>query len=211
MARKKEPRIVRTSGVENSANGKYFYWKCAVSGIETFADKKRFKAIVKNYGSEEKLVKAYVLRPVQKYLKAGFHAATIAEMAQKNNGKLPALDVAFSDETVVLTKKQPRKGSKQASVTTTDVVGELAVEIEPVVVYPWTGNPDFFKSPQVPVWVGEITKDVCLYPNRNLTNKCRGCSVYAECACAAKFTEENWSNPIEGEELKITPLVSFHN
>lgn len=204
MPRKAQPRKILPSGIEQSANGKYFYWKCTVSGLETFADEKRFKDIICKYGSEEKLFKTYVLRPVKKYVEAGFDPETIKEIAKKNDGKLPDLDNLPKNKTPVMPKKQPQNPVKTVSVGVEEIPAA-----EPVKVYPWSGNPDFFKSTTTVLSVGETTKEVCLYPNRHLDNECRGCSIYAECACAAKFSEEDWRKPSKRGEVKITPIRSF--
>ncbi len=204
MPRKAQPRIVRPSGIEQSANGKYFYWKCNISGLQTFADEARFKDVVEKYGCEEKLFKTYVLRPAKKYADAGFDAQTIKEIAKKHGGKLPSLDKAQADKTPVKSKKGPKKGISEA-----DEVKISVVEVEPVKVYVWSGNPDYFKSPAVSLPVGEVTKTACLYPNRQLDNDCRGCSIYAECACPAKFSEEDWKKPSKRGQVKITPIAAF--
>ena len=107
MPRKAEPRIKRPSGIETSANGKYYYWKCNVSGLETFAPEERFKEVVAKYGSEEKLFKTYVLRPVQKYIDNGFDAEYIKSLIKANKGKLPPKDETAKERKEAL--KMPRK------------------------------------------------------------------------------------------------------
>lgn len=204
MPRKAQPRIVRPSGIEQSANGKYFYWKCTVSGLETFAPEPRFKDVVKNYGSEEKLFKTYVLRPAKKYLEAGFDAESIKEIAEKNNGKLPDLDAGSKARKADLPKKTRKKGLKQYA--TSEVVNEVELGAEPIKIYPWSGNPDYFKSPAVPLTVSDVTKEVCLYPNRYLSDECYGCPVYANCMLSIKFKEEDWKKPRKRNEVKITPI-----
>ena len=207
MPRKAQPRITRPSGIQTSANGKYYYWCCTVSGLETFADEPRFKDIVKKFGSEEKLFKTYVLRPVKKYLDAGFDAETIKQIAVKNDGKLPSLDDQTPPNKVaVKPSKQPTKGTEQLAVGKVEAVEHVP---EPIKVYPWSGNPDFFKSTPSPVAVSEITKEVCLYPNRQLDNDCHGCSIYTQCACPSKFSEEDWKKPNKRNQVKITPIKVF--
>lgn len=198
MPRKAQPRQTLPSGIQRSANGNYFYWHCTVSGLETFADENRFKDVVKKYGSEEKLFKSFVLRPVKKYVEAGFSPETIKEIAQKHNGKLPSLDDGADAE-------MPKKQRKQPPLAT----GNAHVEVEPIKVYPWTGNPDFFKSPESAMSVADVTREACLYPNRQLDDECRGCPVYAECICSAKFSEDDWKKASRKKEVKITPIRSF--
>lgn len=217
MPRKAQPRIKRPSGIEQSANGKYFYWKCNISGLETFADEKRFNEVVKNYGSEEKLFKEYVLRPAQKYIDAGFDATYVRELAERSGGKLPRLDAgekARKKEIKELTgKKRGRKpklknfasGESIETVINSDGVSEEVVRK----VYPWSGNPDYFRSPPSMMDVSEATKDTCLYPNRYLDDSCYGCPVYANCTCKLKMGEEDWKQPKKKQDVKITPIRAF--
>ena len=163
MARKSIARIVRASGIETSGNGKYFYWKCIVSGQETFAPEPRFKDVVKKYGSEEKLFKTYVLRPVQKYVDAGWDADSIIAILKENDGKLPALDNKPA---------KPTKASKNLPVCEVELVKQP--EQPKVLIFPWSGNPDYFKSPHVPLNFENETKNSCVYPNRNLNDRCYG-------------------------------------
>lgn len=210
MPRKAQPRKTRPSGIQTSANGKYFYWKCNVSGLETFADEKRFKDVVKNYGSEEKLFKTYVLRPAKKYVEAGFSPESIKEIASRNNGKLPDLDAASKARKAAMPKKPRKKRLGQFAVETVEVKDAVTGSAETVKVYPWTGNPDYFKGTGTSaVAVEEASKDICFYPNRNLDDDCRNCPVYDKCVCPAKFSEEDWKKPRKRDEVKITPIKSF--
>jgi hypothetical protein len=190
MARKAIPRIVRSSGIEMSANGNYYYWKCTVSGKETFAPEPRFKDVVKKYGSEEKLFKEYVLRPVQKYVAAGFDAVAIKAIIEANDGELPSLDDAKV---------------KQIKVGSIDV---LSQPVEPKVeIFPWSGNPDYFKSAPSVFSIEEETKNSCVYPNRNLNDQCFGCSIYDKCQSAAKYSKEDMKKP--KNQVKIKEVDSF--
>jgi hypothetical protein len=190
MPRKAQPRITRPSGIQTSANGKYYYWKCNVSGQETFAPEPRFNDVVKKYGSEEKLLKEYVLRPVQKYVDAGFDSETIKNIIKANNGELPSLD----DVKV-----------KQIKVNSIDVAFQ---PIEPKVqIFPWSGNPDYFKSKPSVFSIEEETKNSCVYPNRNLDDKCFGCSVYEQCRSSAKYSKEDMKKPKTA--VKIKEVDSF--
>lgn len=204
MARKAQPRIVRPSGVETSANGKYFYWYCTVSGQETFAPEPRFNEVVKKYGSEEKLVAQYVLRPVQKYIEAGWDAEGIKAILESNDGKLPPLDSK---------PVKAAKNTKEKKRSVKDLaVSEMAVEGQPeepkIKFFPWSGNPDYFKSTPKPFNVAEESKTACLYPNKNLNDACYGCSVYDLCQCSAKLGEADWKNT-KRNEVKTKKLASF--
>ena len=204
MPRKSTPRIVRASGIETSGNGMYFYWKCNVSGKETFAPEDRFNDVVKKYGSEEKLFKNYVLRPVQKYVDAGWDADAIKAIMNANEGDLPRLE-GKTKPTHAPKGKRGRKPNK--TTLALKVVTESGVVVESS-VYPWTNNPDYFKSTHVPVSIEELTKNACAYPNRNLNDRCFGCSVYDVCQSTAKYSLEDMKKKTSSS--KITKLESFN-
>ena len=211
MPRKAIPRITRPSGIEVSGNGNYYYWKCNVSGLETFAPEDRFNEVVAKYGSEEKLFKTYILRPVQKYIDRGFDAEHIKAVIKANYGKLPPLDANLKERKKAL-KKPRKKRLKQFAVG--EMVGQITTEsgsIEEVKqrIYPWTGNPDFFKSVPSTINIAEETKSSCMFPNRYLDDMCHGCRVYAECQSELKYTEADWKAPKNRGETKITPINPF--
>lgn len=209
MARKASPRITRPSGVETSSNGKYFYWYCNISGQETFAPEPRFKDVVKKYGSEEKLFKTFVLRPVQKYVDAGFDAEMIKEIIKSNSGKLPSIDKKpFKDKSLKNERKQRLKRFSTATVQSLEMNSSGNYEEVKVPVFPWSGNPDYFKSPTKPFNVAEESKTACLYPNKNLNDACYGCPVYDLCQCSAKLGESDWKNT-KRNEVKTKKLESF--
>jgi hypothetical protein len=197
MPRKAQPRIVRPSGIEQSANGSYYYWKCNVSGKETFAPEARFNDVVKNYGGEEKLFNEYVLRSVQKYVSEGFDAETIKSIMDANDGTLPNLD------------KKPIKEKKDKRRTINALsVGEIEVASEPKVqIFPWSGNPDYFRSPPSVFSVEDESRNACIYPNRNLDDQCLGCSIYDRCHSSAKFSKDDMNKP--KHQIKIKKVNSF--
>ena len=203
MPRKSIPRIVRPSGIEATTNGKYYYWWCNVSGQETFAPEPRFKDVVKKYGTEEKLFKNYVLRPVQKYVDAGWDSDSIIAILKANDGKLPPLDNKAA-KAVKSTKEKKRSVKNLA-------VGEMEVHNQPtepkVLIFPWSGNPDYFKSTSVPFSLEVETKSNCVYPNRNLDDRCFGCSVYDVCQSTAKYSVEEMKKPKASG--KVTKIDSF--
>jgi len=199
MPRKSIARIVRPSGIETSGNGKYFYWKCIVSGQETFAPEPRFKDVVKKYGTEEKLFKNYVLRPVQKYVDAGWDSDSIIAILKANDGKLPALN----NKAANAVKKS--KSSKNLSVCEVELIKQP--EQPKVLIFPWSGNPDYFKSPHVPLNFENETKNSCVYPNRNLNDRCFGCSVYDVCQSSVKYSLEDMHKKISAG--KVAKLKSY--
>jgi hypothetical protein len=209
MARKASPRITRPSGVETSSNGKYFYWYCTVSGQETFAPEPRFNEVVKKYGSEEKLFKTFVLRPVQKYVDSGFDAETIKEIIKNNDGKLPPLDKKpFKDKSLKNERKQRLKRFSTTTVQSIEMNSDGNYEEVKVPVFPWSGNPDYFKSAPSVFNVADESKTACIYPNRQLNDACYGCTVYSVCQCSAKLGEADWKNT-KRNEVKTKKLESF--
>jgi hypothetical protein len=205
MPRKASPRIKLPSGVETSANGNYFYWKCNVTGKETFADKARFAAVVQNYGSESKLVKEYVLAPVKKYLNAGFDVDAIKGIMEANGGDLPKLE-AKGKPTHTPKKKRGRKPKETALPA---VVKDESGEVVSNEKYPWSSNPDYFKSVPTPMSIEETTKDSCAYPNRYLDVLCKGCSIYDQCAFNGKYSEKDWKGSKVRNEVVVKKLDSF--
>lgn len=215
MPRKVQPRLKRPSGIEVSANGKYFYWRCVVSDLETFAPEARFKEVVAKYGSEEKLFKTYVLRPVQKMLNNGFDVKHIKELIEANKGKLPKKSAEDRERKKAIkdAKKPRKKGLKQFAL------GELKVEettssgsVEAVAqkIYPWTGNPDYFRSPPTVLNIGDETKNACLYPSRRLDNLCEGCTVFEQCVSSVRVSNEERHDPKHHKRSpKITKINSF--
>ena len=199
MPRKSIARIVRPSGIETSGNGKYFYWKCIVSGQETFAPEPRFKDVVKKYGTEEKLFKNYVLRPVQKYVDAGWDSDSILAILKSNDGKLPALN----NKAAKAVKKS--KTSKNLPVCEVEMVKQP--EQPKVLIFPWSGNPDYFKSPHVPLNFENETKNSCVYPNRNLNDRCFGCSIYDVCQSSVKYSLDDMKKTTSS--AKVAKLKSF--
>lgn len=196
-------QVLRPSGIVASKDGKYFYWWCTVSGIATFASAERFKTVVERYGSEEKLVKEFVSRPAQKYLDADFTAEQIRGMVIK--GKLgPLGGKPKKIEKVKKVKKATLKTFAVAKIEVAVTTGTGSIEIQNVPVYPWSGNPDYFKSTGTPpLSVEEATKDSCALPNRYLDDECRNCPLYDRCTFKGKFTAEDWKKP----RSKAGPIV----
>jgi len=202
MPRKSIARIVRPSGIETSGNGKYFYWKCIVSGQETFAPKPRFKDVVKKYGTEEKLFKTYVLRPVQKYVDAGWDFDSIIAILKQNGGKLPALD----NNPIKVVKSTKKKKRILNNIAMDNGVVKQPEQPE-VQIFPWSGNPDYFKSEPTPFSFENETKNSCVYPNINLDDRCFGCSIYNLCCSSVKYSLEDMKKKTSSS--KVTKLQSF--
>ena len=195
----KAKRTIRPSGVEQTES--MFYWKCSVSGLIMFATPERFADVVKKFGSEEKLVKTYVLRPVKKYLDAGYTAEQIKSIIEKNDGKLPALDAVAAPAVSRVEKKRVVETVRVVEVKPIEQPKE-----KPPVVYDWQGNPDYFKGAPSPISIEHDTKEACFYPNRNIDNQCRECSIYGQCNCSAKYSLEDQKKP-RRNEVKIKAIL----
>lgn len=212
MPRKSSPHIVRPSGIESNPNETAFFWKCNASGQVTFADPIRFKEIVEKYGSEENLFKTYVLRSAQKYLDAGYAVEQIRALSVKHGGKLPRFSETESIPNAVVSPVIAVRTVKKAA-TSADVgtpVPSDRIELPKPVVYPWSANPDYFKSPPRPFDVAEESKTTCIYPNHHLDTECHGCPVYDQCRCELKLGEAAWKNPVKRNQVVKKAINSFN-
>lgn len=204
MPRKAQPRITRSSGIQQTANGNYYYWKCIVSGQETFAPEPRFKEVVKKYGSEEKLFKTYVLRPVQKYVDAGWDSDAIKTILGENDGVLPPLDQ--KPVKAIKGTQEKKRSIKNLGVVSVEV--STQPEQPKIQFFPWSGNPDYFKSVAKAFSIADMTKESCAYPNRYLDDQCFGCSIYDACVCVAKMTKEEMKK--QKEPTKVKKINSYN-
>lgn len=205
------------SGVKASEDGKYHYWQCSVSGIETFAKPDYWVSIMAKFGSEENLVKTYVCQKAKRMLAEGMTQAEIiaavasgtTTVAKKEKKEIKAIKA----ERKALTTKKRAKGLKSFAIGSVEVArttdsGSIAVEKIPV--YPWQGNPDYFGSrTQSTLSIAEATREACAFPAKNLDDECRGCPFHAECKCSARFSEEDWKKPRSKGGVKVTQIKSF--
>ncbi len=205
-------QVRRPSGIVASKDGKYFYWKCTVSGVSTFASAERFVSILERFGSEENLFKTFVCRPAQKYIDGGVSADEIRKLTV--GGKLPPYE-GKSKVTELPTKAvKASKATKNAvivaevEVTTPAPAAPVVIEPPKVVVYAWSGNPDYFKSVETKATIADLTREACQYPNRLLDNQCHGCSFYNECICPSKMGPADWAKP-RGPGVKAKKINSF--
>lgn len=200
------------SGVIASKDRKYFYWSCSKTGLKTFANADRFKKILQTYGTEDKLVKTFVASPVKKYLSEGWDIDAIKAIIESNSGKLPPVGGKKKAVEKVKKTRKPRLKSFAVGSLTVPVQqmsGSFEVETKPV--YPWSNDPDYFRSSPSPVNVGEATKDSCAYPNRYLDDRCQGCSLYDKCNFKSKYTPEDWKKGSPRNEVKVKVLKSFES
>lgn len=199
------------SGVVASKDRKYYYWQCSKTGLQTFANAERFKKVLAVYKTEANLVKTFVAAPVKKYLAADFELETIKNIIKNNGGKLPP--IGGKKKKIEKVKKVRRKSLKSFAVGKVEVkvqtpTGSFEVEAKPV--YPWSDNPDYFKTTtNAPLSIEAMTTESCAYPNRYLDDECRNCPIYDRCALKIKYTPEDWKKPAKRNEVKIKVLKSF--
>jgi len=177
-----DPNLIATSKC-----GKYVYPVDAISSAKTFAPVDYFiKNVQDNYGgSIERFVKEYVTRETKKYLAAGYTAEQIRDMASKcKNNKLPKINVKLKKHPN-MPKKERKKRLASHAETSVVVINEEGKE-ERVRTYPWTGNPDYFRSEPAYTNIAEVTKEACLMPHIHLDDDCHGCKYYDVCLCPLK-------------------------
>lgn len=165
--------------IDISKDGKYVYPVDCVTGHRTFAPIDYFKKMVqtKYAGSIERFVKEYVTRETKKYLAAGYTKEQIKDIASKSkNFKLPKIaNKSKKDERV------PKKERKKRMASTNETVTNSSGEQEVIKIYPWTNNPDYFRSTPVPMDMAEATKTACWRPDIFLDEECYGCPYYDIC------------------------------
>ncbi|NDB83776.1 MAG: hypothetical protein EB127_13775 [Alphaproteobacteria bacterium] len=164
--------------IDVSKDGKYVYPVDSVTGHRTFAPIDYFKNMVqKKYGgSVEKFVKEYVTRETKKYLASGYTKEQVRDIASKcKNFKLPKIAKPKKDPRVP--KKERKKRIEATSETVTNNYGEQEV----IKTYPWSNNPDYFRSPHTPMDMAAATKDACWRPDVYLDDDCFGCPYYEIC------------------------------
>jgi hypothetical protein len=209
------------SGVKVSNDGKYHYWQCSVSGLETFAKPDYWVKIMAKYGTEANLVKTYVCKKAQRLLDDGMNQEAIIKVLSQPETKAAKVEkqeakkIKAERKAALKKVRKPRaKGLKSFAVGKVEVEaltdsGSLVKEVVPV--YPWQGNPEYFGSGGISVLtVSEATKDSCALPNRYLDDECRNCPLYKDCTFERKFTESDWKKGKKAvEQVKVTPIRSF--
>ena len=167
-----------------SKDGKYVYPVDSITGHKTFAPIEYFKSMVQNKygGSVERFIKEYVTRETKKYLQSGYTKEQVKEIASKcKNFKLPKIAKPKKDPRV------PKKERKIKLASTSETVTSENGQQETIKYYPWTGNPDYFKSPHTPVDMTEATKTACWRPDIYLDDECFGCPHYNICQNDMKY------------------------
>lgn len=200
-------QYLRPSGIVASKDGKYYYWKCSISGTPTFSNAERFVKVVAQYGSEENLFKTFVCRDAKKLQKAGFTDEQIKQSFVEGKNLLDELPKKVKVENV----RKPRvvKVVEEKVEVLQVVEDDLPKEVERI-IYPWTNDPNYFTSPPTPLNIEETTAESCMYPNRYLDNACQGCSVYAQCKCSIKCTEDDWKSGKKKYEQPVKKAIQYN-
>lgn len=167
-----------------SKDGKYVYPVDSVTGHKTFAPIEYFKKMVQSKygGSVERFVKEYVTRDTKKYLASGYTKEQVKEIAEKSNGKLPKIAKPQKNE------KAPKRRRKTKLSGTTETITNSSGEVETIKIYPWSNNPDYFRSTPSPLDIPSVTKNACLRPDVYLDDECFGCPFYDLCTNEMKYT-----------------------
>ena len=168
-----------------SKDGKYVYPIDSVTGHKTFAPIEYFKKMVESKygGSVERFIKEYVTRETKKYLAAGYTKEQIKEIAAKNkNLKLPKIAKTNKKD-----ERVPKRSKKVRLASSSETVTNAAGEQETVKIYPWTNNPDYFRSAHRPMDIAETSKHACIRPDIYLDNECYGCPYYDICQNDIKY------------------------
>ena len=151
------------------------------------------------------------MKEFSKYVGLDVHKESIAvAVAEANGGDLPRLE-AKAKASHTPKKKRGRK-PKQGLQAITQASGSAAEEANldhSKAIYPWSGNPDYFGGGVTAFNVAEVSKDTCIYPNRYLSDLCKGCSIYAECNFPRKYSEKDWKGSKNRNEVIIKKLDSF--
>jgi len=198
-------QILLPSGVIASKDGKYHYWNCTVTGLQTFAKPEYWVKVMAKFGTEENLVATYVCKKAKQYLAAGYTSEQIKALVKDN--ELPSLN-----EPAVVVVKKVEKAVESVDVVATvlpvESVAFVMLEPKERVTYAWSNDPNYFKSTgNGDVDIETATLDTCMYPNMNLDALCRGCRIYDRCKLPSKYTEKDWNSGKKKFVPTVTHLV----
>jgi hypothetical protein len=176
----------RDSGAIASKDNRYFYWKCTISSIMTFASAERFKKLCEAAGSEDNLVKNFVCREAKKYLAAGWKATDIAKLVTDHKGDLPKLNPKVPKNHPDMPKKV--KKARLKAIKTVKVVEVVNGENVEVVkkTYPWSDDPQHYFGGDAAAPIDYSLEDTCHRPNYYLDSLCHGCPLYDVCGFKGK-------------------------
>jgi hypothetical protein len=202
-------KILLPSGVVASKDGKYHYWQCSVSGLETFAKPEYWVKVMAKFGTEENLVKTYVCRKAKILMDQGHsqdeivNVLTISESPSARKGRKEVRKITAERKEVA---KRPRKGKLKAIKK--EVVKEIVNGVETEVVkktYPWSNDPNYFakSGPGTVDYSADTT--TCHFPPRFLDQFCHGCPIYDKCAYEGKHAPGAHLDP--KKTAKQVPLV----
>lgn len=191
-------QVLRPSGLRQSADGKYIYANCVVTGKPTFFKPDYFTLVLNRdfAGDETKMAKGYVCKDVKKLRKAGKKDSEIVALLGKFDPKAPKAKKHPKQKEAEKVIKPKRE--KRNTVATTPV-GEVVIlkatpTAKPVTrpVYPWSQNPNYFRSEVTgSIDFEDATKSTCFYPSTHLDRQCEGCPIFDKCNCGLKVAVED--------------------
>lgn len=208
-------QVTRPSGLRQSANGQYIYANCVVTGKPTFF-KPDYFALVLNRdfaGDEVKMAKGYVCKDVKKLRKAGKTDEQIVALLGKFDPKAPKAkkhpEQVKADKVIKPKKVKTSKASVVAvgEVTVAPAAGSVKPTTRPV--YPWSDNPNYFRSEVAgSINFEEATKETCFYPSTMLDSQCAGCPIFDRCTCSLKVAVEDRA---KAAKRQVKPVVKKLN
>jgi hypothetical protein len=178
-----DPKLIKVSPC-----GKYVYPVDVVTGSKTFALIPYFERMLgEKYGGDlKKFVNTYMTRETKKYLADGWSIEDIKAQAAAHKGKLPKLHPKIAKHPD-MPKKERRKRLASHAEETIKVVKADGTE-EVVRKYPWSSDPEYFKSTgPTAINMSEATKDACFRPDIYLNEQCHGCQYYDVCQLSLKY------------------------
>lgn len=194
---RKSNHVTRPSGLRQSADGKYVYANCVVTGRPTFFKPDYFANVLARdfNGNENKMAKGYVCKDVKTLRKSGKTDEQILKMLGKFDPKAPKVKKHPKQKEADAVIKPKRE--KRNKIATTPVGEVVVVKATPTAkpvtrpVYPWSDNPNYFRSENAgAINFEEATKDTCHRPDLYLDTRCEGCPLYDRCTLDSKWTEE---------------------
>jgi len=202
-------KVLLPSGVVASKDGKYHYWQCSVSGLETFAKPDYWVKVMAKFGTEENLVKTYVCRKAKILMEQGHSQDEIVNVLTISESKVARKDRKevrkITADRKEVTKKVRKVGLKAVkSVVVKEVVNGVETEVVKK-TYPWTNDPNYFGSGEPSAVDFSADTTTCHYPSRFLNDMCNGCPIYDKCAYTEKYAPGAHLDP--KKSAKHVPII----
>lgn len=206
----------RPSGIRQSANGKYIYADCTVTGQFVPMPVDYFKKVLERFGNDEaRFFKEFVVRAVIKLREEGKTDNEIRAILGTKEPRVVKEPTAPKAEKVVVEK--PIKVAKIQRVQDSDtivseVIGDRPGTVVKNVTYSWSHDPqNYFKSATRGVinWE-EATKSTCFAPSTFLDKQCEGCEYFDRCSWDKKVTvEQREKLASRGKEVPVIRPINL--